>query len=126
MLAGLRNDSIPVAYKERHTVTVTRDMFRPKPVFDKWKKDDHEVLKRCFDYDMKMVPTEEITKGDKVDALQMMRTAMTKFSHLKDVYHYLQSMSRSYPRIDLKTLKEKFILKLNIDVRAINMNKVEV
>lgn len=49
-----------------------------------------------------------------------------KYANLKEVFHYLQGMSKSYPRIDFKTLKEQFINKLHIDVRAINMNKVEV
>lgn len=36
MLATLRSDALPVAYKERHTTTVHRKMFKPKPVFSSW------------------------------------------------------------------------------------------
>ena len=125
MLAGLRNDDIPIAYKERHTKAVTRAMFKPKPVFANWALDDHEILRRCYDYDGKCIPFQEITY-DKQDMSTLTRSISMKYKNLKQVFHYLQGMTKSYPRIDMKTLKDHFLLKLNIDLRAININKVDV
>jgi hypothetical protein len=37
MLATFRNDSIPTAFKARHTTQVTKKLFKPKPVFKSWQ-----------------------------------------------------------------------------------------
>lgn len=126
MLAGLRNDPIPVAYKSVYTKTMTRSMFKPKPVFESWKHDDHEVLRRCLDYDMKMILTDDITGGDQTVANSLLKLVSRSFASLKEIFHYLQGTSTQYPRIDRKTLTEKFIKELTIDTRAINMNMVEI
>jgi len=73
MLAGLRSDPIPVAFKDRHTKTVSRSMYKPKPVFDRWKTDDPEILKKAFDYDSKLIPATNITNDDTVDASTLLR-----------------------------------------------------
>lgn len=89
MLAGLRNDNIPVAYKKKNTKTVTRQMFKPKPVFAKWRADDAEWLKRAFDSDMKMIDVLGITVGNQTDANDMLRHVSLKFGELKEIFHYL-------------------------------------
>jgi len=126
MLAGLRNDDIPVAYKERHTKTVKKDLFKPKPVFDRWKQDDPESLKRAFDNDMKHVNVKDITRNDAIEANALLRVAGSRFGELKEIFHYMQSLSRVYPRVDVNTLRTLFIEKLNIDVRAVSLNKIEI
>ena len=115
MLAGLRNDSIPIAFKDRHTKTVSRNMFKPKPVFEAWKQDDAETLKRIFDNDIKLIDTFEITRGNQNDANRMMRHAFENFEHLKEIFHYLQQFSKVYPRVDCATIRDYFIEHLSVD-----------
>lgn len=67
MLAGLRNDEVPLAFKEKNIRKVERAMYKPKPVFERWKKDDPDSIRRCFDNDFKLIPTIEITNGSRED-----------------------------------------------------------
>jgi len=60
MLATLRSDSLPVAYKERHTTTVHRKMFKPKPVFSSWISDTPDTYRRAIEYDSRFIPVLEI------------------------------------------------------------------
>eukprot|EP00354_Favella_ehrenbergii_P012404 CAMPEP_0170472864 /NCGR_PEP_ID=MMETSP0123-20130129/14848_1 /TAXON_ID=182087 /ORGANISM="Favella ehrenbergii, Strain Fehren 1" /LENGTH=50 /DNA_ID=CAMNT_0010741467 /DNA_START=56 /DNA_END=208 /DNA_ORIENTATION=- len=48
-------------------------MYKPKPVFDRWKTDDPEILKKAFDYDSKLIPATNITNDDTVDASTLLR-----------------------------------------------------
>ena len=52
MLSNFRSEDIPQAYKERHTRTVSKALYKPKPVFKDWLEDTPESLKRSFDYDV--------------------------------------------------------------------------
>ena len=49
-----------------------------------------------------------------------------KYSDLKEVFHYLQQYSSSYPRIDIRTLRKRFIRMLKIDTLAMNLNKIDI
>ena len=55
MLAGLRNEEIPIAFKSGHTKTVHRAKYKPKHIFESWKKDNEEVYKRCWEHDLKVM-----------------------------------------------------------------------
>ena len=73
MLATFRSDPIPLAFKARHVSQVTKKLFNPKPVFKSWQQDTMESLKRCMDYDLKLIDTENIVFGDAKDAASLLR-----------------------------------------------------
>ena len=49
-----------------------------------------------------------------------------KYSNLKEVFHYLQQFSSAYPRIDIRTLRSKFVRKLNINTMVMSQNKIDI
>ena len=126
MLAGLRNDPIPQAFKERHTKTLSRALFKPKRVFERWMSDDPEILQKAYQHDVKLIPANEITLMDQLDAKTLLQAMQLKYSDLKEVFHYLQQYSSSYPRVDIRTLRERFVRKLTINTMAMNLNKIDI
>ena len=126
MLAGLRNDPIPQAFKERHTKTVSRHMFKPKRVFERWMSDDPEILQKSYQHDVKLIPANEITLMDQMDAKTLLQAMQMKYSDLKEVFHYLQQYSTAYPRVDILTLRNRFVRKLAINTMAMNLNKIDI
>ncbi len=63
MLATLRSESVPLAFKERHTTVVHRKLFKPKPVFNSWIQDNFDTYRRLVEYDTKFIPMNEIMDG---------------------------------------------------------------
>ena len=49
-----------------------------------------------------------------------------KYSDLKEIFHYLQQYSSAYPRVDIRTLRERFIRKLAINTMAMSLNKIDI
>lgn len=73
MLAGFRDEPIPVSFKERHTTQVSKKMFKPRKVFKDWQEDSPEVIRRALEYDTKYIHTDEIVQNDKQDAANLIR-----------------------------------------------------
>ena len=63
---------------------------------------------------------------DQLDAKTLLQAMQMKYSDLKEVFHYLQQFSSSYPRVDIRTLREKFVRKLTINTMAMNLNKIDI
>ena len=90
MLAGLRNDPIPWAYKEKHTKTVKKDMFKPKPVFAQWKQDDPEILRKSYQHDVNLIDANYLTNENVMDTKTLLKAVELRYSDLKEVFIYLQ------------------------------------
>ena len=49
-----------------------------------------------------------------------------KYSDLKEVFHYLQQYSSAYPRVDIRTLRERFVRKLPMNTMVTSLNKIDI
>ena len=108
VLATFRDESLPVAYKQRHTTQVTRQMFKARDVFKDWQEDTAVIIKRTIEYDMKYMRISDVVDGDKKDTAGVVWHLTNNYSPIKEIYHYLQSKSSYYPNIDNSTLREQF------------------
>ena len=93
MLSTFRADPIPQAFKERHTSTVTKKLFKPKPVFSAWKEDTYESLRIAMELDLKNISMLEIVSDDKQDATRLVAYLGENYGAIKDIYHFLQGRS---------------------------------
>lgn len=126
MLAGFRDESIPVSYKERHTTMVTKKMFKPRKVFKDWHEDNPEVIRRAIEYDSKFIKLDEIVQNDKQDAAALIRQLTMKFPEIKEIYHYLQGKSSQYPNIDTMTIREQFLKAISSYNGTVQTNELDI
>ena len=63
---------------------------------------------------------------NQLDAKTLLQVMQLKYSDLKEVFHFLQQYSSSYPRVDIPTLRERFVRKLTNNTMAMNQNRIDI
>ena len=82
-----------------------------------------------MDHDMGFIELRDIISAEPKEEKLIMKHTMINYQMLTEIYHYLQSKSKSYPWIDNYTFRENFISKmdiLNTDGSSFNMRKFDV
>ena len=89
MLSTFRSDTIPLAYKTRHTTVQEVAKFKPRKVFAEWGEDTRESLKQACDYDLRFINLLEIVNDDQKDAKRITDLLQDNYGEIKEIYHYL-------------------------------------
>ena len=82
-----------------------------------------------MDHDMGFIELKDIISAEPKEEKLLMKHTMMNYQMLTEIYHYLQSKSKSYPWIDNYTFRENFIAKmdiLNTNGSSFNMRKFDV
>ena len=121
----------------RHTRTVARGAYKPKPVFNSWTLDTPESLSRAIAYDTSLMKVQSVAEDDPKELNGLLRVLNYNYAEIKEIYHYLQGYSSQFPNVDSFTMREKFIKKLkclrenrhisqfDIIMRAVNQHSRE-
>ena len=126
-LADFRAEPVPHSFKERHMRSVKEYTHKPKEVFKDWVADSGETLKLCIEQDFPHIDFEKLALNEDIDGAKRLESVLAiNYQFLKSTYHLLQSQSRRYPYVDNATMRNKFILELDVmDSQRFSMAKFE-
>ena len=83
--------------------TRERDSAPAKKVFNGWKDDTSDVITNCMKHDWEKMLISRICP-DHNELRKIKNELISNFAMLKEIFHYLQAKSKSYPKLELRVI----------------------
>ena len=89
MLATFRVEEVPSYCKTRSVRQVLHDVYKPKPVFNKFIRDTPEIMTQCMNHDSKLLRIDKIVEGRQDEEKIIDKQVRINYQLIKDVFTLL-------------------------------------
>ena len=100
-------------FNPRHVRKKTRDSITAKKMFDLWHEDSVATVQKVVKHDWDKLLVSRLVP-DPEELRKIKNELICNFSMLKEVFHFLQSKSKSWPAVEVRQLIDLLVGKIGL------------